>query len=80
MNADKQLATLLAIEAIKQLKYAYLRHLDLKEWDEVAGLFTPDVVSTYSDGKHSYHGRCCIYWCTIHYTGHYACFLTKCRW
>ncbi|MBK8288052.1 MAG: nuclear transport factor 2 family protein [Cellvibrionales bacterium] len=57
MNADKQLATLLAIEAIKQLKYAYLRHLDLKEWDEVAGLFTPDVVSTYSDGKHSYHGR-----------------------
>ena len=57
MNADKQLATLLAIEAIKQLKYAYLRHLDLKEWDEVALLFTPDVISTYSDGKHSYHGR-----------------------
>lgn len=57
MNNDKQLATLLAIEAIKQLKYAYLRHLDLKEWDAVAALFTPDVISTYSDGKHSYHGR-----------------------
>lgn len=57
MTADKQLATLLAIEAIKQLKYAYLRHLDLKEWDAVAALFTPDVVSTYSDGKHSYNGR-----------------------
>lgn len=57
MNADKQFATLLAIEAIKQLKYAYLRHLDLKEWDAVAALFTPDVVSTYSDGKHSYNGR-----------------------
>ncbi len=57
MNAEKQLATLLAIEAVKQLKYAYLRHLDLKEWDAVANLFTPDVVSTYSDGKHSYRGR-----------------------
>ena len=57
MNADKQFATLLAIEAIKQLKYAYLRHLDLKDWDAVAALFTPDVVSTYSDGKHSYNGR-----------------------
>lgn len=57
MHADKQLATLLAIESIKQLKYAYLRHLDLKEWDAVSALFTPDVVSTYSDGKHSYNGR-----------------------
>lgn len=54
---DNALAHLLAIEAIKQLKYAYLRHLDLKEWDAVSALFTPDVVSTYSDGKHSYQGR-----------------------
>lgn len=51
------LEQLLAIESIKQLKYAYLRHLDLKEWDAVAALFTADVVSTYSDGKHSYQGR-----------------------
>lgn len=57
MNTDLSLATLLATEAIRQLKYAYLRHLDLKEWDAVASLFTPDVVSTYSDGKHSYNGR-----------------------
>lgn len=57
MNTDRTLAALLATEAIKQLKYAYLRHLDLKAWDEVAALFTPDVVSTYSDGKHSYNGR-----------------------
>lgn len=57
MTTDRQLARLLTIEAIKQVKYAYLRHLDLKEWDAVAALFTPDVVSTYSDGKHSYHGR-----------------------
>ncbi len=57
MNSEQQLARLVAIEDIKQLKYAYLRHLDLKQWDEVAALFTPDVVSTYSDGKHSYEGR-----------------------
>jgi len=54
---NKTLESLLAIEAIKQLKYAYLRHLDLKEWDAVSTLFAPDVVSTYSDGKHSYQGR-----------------------
>ena len=57
MAVNKTLESLLAIEAIKQLKYAYLRHLDLKEWDAVSTLFTPDVVSTYSDGKHSYQGR-----------------------
>jgi bile-acid 7alpha-dehydratase len=57
MTTDVQLAKLLAIEEIKQVKYAYLRHLDLKEWDAVAALFTPDVVSTYSDGKNSYNGR-----------------------
>ena len=56
MNTDTALARLLAIEAIKQVKYAYLRHLDLKEWAELASLFTPDVTSTYSDGKHSYTG------------------------
>ena len=54
---DRAIQSLLEIEAIKQLKYAYLRHLDLKEWDAVTALFTPDVVSTYSDGKHSYQGR-----------------------
>ena len=54
---EQALARLLAIEAIKQLKYVYLRHLDLKEWDAVSTLFTPDVVSTYSDGKHSFQGR-----------------------
>lgn len=55
--ADNALAHLLAIEAIKQLKYAYLRHLDLKEWDALAALFTEDAVSAYADGQHSYQGR-----------------------
>lgn len=57
MNAKTSLEHLLAIESIKQVKYAYLRHLDLKEWDDLAVLFTPDVTSTWSDGQHSYHGR-----------------------
>ena len=57
MTSEQTLAKLLAIEEIKQLKYAYLRHLYLKEWDEVAVLFTPTVTSTYSDGKRSYEGR-----------------------
>lgn len=57
MHTDNDIASLIAIEAIKQVKYAYLRHLDLKEWDDLALLFTHDVTSTYSDGKHSYNGR-----------------------
>ena len=46
-----------AIDAIKQIKYAYLRHVDLKQWPELAALLTDDCVGTYSDGKHSYTGR-----------------------
>lgn len=45
------------IEAIRQLKYRYLRHLDSKEWDEMAKTFTEDAVCSYSGGKHSYQGR-----------------------
>jgi len=56
-NNAQALAQLLEIEAIKQLKYQYLRHVDLKEWDAVAALFTADVVSAYADGKYSYQGR-----------------------
>jgi hypothetical protein len=34
-------------EAIRQLKYRYLRSLDLKEWDEFADTLTPDVSADY---------------------------------
>lgn len=57
MNLQNSVQRLLAQDAIKQLKYAYLRHLDLKEWDALAVLFTPDVSGAYSDGQHSYRGR-----------------------
>lgn len=35
------------IRDIEQLKYRYLRTLDLKEWDELGGTLTADVVASY---------------------------------
>jgi len=48
---------LIEIEQIKRLKYAYLRNLDLKQWDELSRLLTDDVTSSYSDGKHAFTGK-----------------------
>ena len=48
---------LVEIEAIKQLKYKYMRCLDQKRWDEIAECFTPDATAAYSGGKYSYQGR-----------------------
>ena len=48
------------IEDIKRLKYAYARCLDLKRWDEIAGLFTEDAVAAYSGGNYSFEGRAAI--------------------
>lgn len=45
------------IEAIKQLKYRYLRAVDLKLWDLLASTFAPDAVSAYDSGRNSYQGR-----------------------
>jgi hypothetical protein len=45
-----------AVEEIQQLKYRYLRTLDLKLWDEFAETLAPDVVAQY--GAHlSFSGR-----------------------
>lgn len=48
---------LVELELIKRVKYAYLRTLDLKQWDELAEQLTDDVSSSYSDGKHSFEGK-----------------------
>jgi ketosteroid isomerase-like protein len=48
---------LLDIEAIKRVKYAYLRCLDQKLWSEMAAVFTDDAVAAYSGGKYSFTGR-----------------------
>ena len=45
------------LEAIKRLKYKYLRCLDLKLWSDLAECFTEDAVSAYSGGKYSFDGR-----------------------
>jgi len=44
------------IEAIKQLKYRYWRHLDLKQWDELAELFIPEATVCYSSGQYEFNG------------------------
>src|SRR5437588_1014154 len=48
---------LVEIEAIKRLKYRYVRLLDLKEWDELAELFVADATASYGGGQYSFEGR-----------------------
>ncbi|HET9731137.1 MAG TPA: nuclear transport factor 2 family protein [Acidimicrobiales bacterium] len=48
---------LVAIEAIKQVKYRYLRAVDTRDWDLLATTLTEDATSAYSSGKLSYEGR-----------------------
>jgi hypothetical protein len=45
------------IEAIKRLKYRYMRCLDQKLWDELASCFISDAKAEYSGGAYSYEGR-----------------------
>jgi hypothetical protein len=45
------------IEAIKQLKYRYLRAVDLKLWDLLESTFAPNAVAAYDSGNNSYEGR-----------------------
>ncbi len=45
------------IEAIKQLKYRYLRSIDLKLWAELRDTFTEDAISAYADGAQAFRGR-----------------------
>src|SRR5579872_1245287 len=40
-------AELLTIEAIRQVKYRYLRCVDLKLWDEIGDTFTDDATVDY---------------------------------
>lgn len=45
------------IEAIHQLKYRYMRAVDLKDFELLASTFTTDAVSAYDGGKQSHQGR-----------------------
>jgi hypothetical protein len=48
------------IDAIKRLKYRYLRALDLKQWDDLGACLTEDCRSAYGDGHFSFEGRAAI--------------------
>jgi uncharacterized protein (TIGR02246 family) len=48
---------LVEIEAIKNVKYRYLRAVDTRDWDLLATTLTEDATSAYSSGKLSYKGR-----------------------
>ena len=45
------------LEAIRQLKYRYLRALDTKAWDELAETLAEDARTEYSDGQYRFEGR-----------------------
>lgn len=51
------LAEFFEIEAIKQLKYRYMRCVDMKLWDEMATTFIPEATCSYSAGHYHYEGR-----------------------
>jgi hypothetical protein len=49
-EAGVDLGRVLAVDEIKQLKYRYLRTLDLKRWDEFAAVFVPEATGDYGEG------------------------------
>lgn len=52
-----ELSDLVDIEAIKRLKYRYMRCVDRRLFDELADCFAPDATSSYGDGKYAFEGR-----------------------
>ena len=48
---------LLSLEAIKRVKYAYLRCLDQKCWDDLREVFTADATASYGGGNHVFDSR-----------------------
>ncbi len=51
---------LVELEAIKRLKYRYLRCLDQKAWDELEGCFTDDATASYGGGAYRFDSRATI--------------------
>jgi hypothetical protein len=48
------------LEAIRRLKYAYFRTLDLKQWNALGELLAEDATASYEDGKTVLEGRAAI--------------------
>jgi hypothetical protein len=45
------------LEAIRRLKYAYFRTLDLKQFDQLGLLLTEDATAAYEDAQTTLNGR-----------------------
>lgn len=56
-TSEQMLRELYDIEQIKRLKARNLRHLDLKQWDEMAKTFAPGCTTNWVDGKLRFQGR-----------------------
>jgi SnoaL-like domain len=48
------------LEAIRRVKYAYFRTLDLKQFDELGDLLAEDATASYEDGQTVLEGRTAI--------------------
>jgi ketosteroid isomerase-like protein len=48
---------LIELEAIKAVKYRYLRAVDTRDWELLAGTLTEDATAAYASGKLRYDGR-----------------------
>jgi len=55
-DLERRVRVLEDIEAIKRLNYRYWRHLDLKEWDQLAECFAADATVSYGEGKYQFAG------------------------
>ena len=51
-----QPADLIEIRAIENLKYRYLRYVDLKDWDALRSVFTQDATASYAGGNLTFEG------------------------
>ncbi|MGI8491756.1 MAG: nuclear transport factor 2 family protein [Acidimicrobiales bacterium] len=48
---------LVELEAIKRLKYTYIRCVDLKDWEQLESTLTEDASAAYAGGALSFDGR-----------------------
>lgn len=55
--SDNHCEQLMAIEAIKRLKYTYLRAVDCHDWDLLESTLTSGCGARYDGGKYSYDNR-----------------------
>lgn len=53
----QQIQRLNDIEAIKQLKYRYVRAMTYSDWNALEQTLTEDVQTSYSDGKYTFNSR-----------------------